>query len=121
MKKITFLMVAFMTIVLCACSSDDNNNNDTNFLEGTTWVANEEEQIFTLEFQKTTAKFIYQFDDNGDGIFGADETREESVVNYTLDGNNIVIKEGKNTSTGTVSGNKMILSSDGDSITYFKK
>lgn len=120
MKKITFLMVPIMAVMLCACSNDDNNNG-TNLLEGTTWVANEEEQIFTLEFQKTTAKFIYQFDDNGDGIFSADETREESVVNYTLDGNKIVIKEGKNTSTGTVSGNKMVLSNDGDSVTYYKQ
>lgn len=120
MKKITFLLVAFMATMFCACSNDDNDTS-SNFLEGTTWVSNEEEQIFTLEFQKTTAKFTYQYDDNGDGIFGADETKEESVVNYTLDGNNIVIKEGNKTSTGAISGNKMVLSADGDSVTYFKK
>lgn len=119
MRKITFLLVAFAATMFCACSNDDDTGS--NFLEGTTWVSTEEEQIFTLEFQKTTAKFTYQYDDNGDGIFGADETKEESVVNYTLDGNNIVLKEGNNTATGTISGNKMVLSSDGDSITYYKK
>ena len=120
MKKITFLLVALMTAIFCACSSDDNNNS-SNFLEGTIWVSNEEEQIFTLEFQKSTAKFIYQYDDNGDGIFGADETKEESVVSYSLDGNDITIRDGENTATGIISGNKMVLSSDGDSVTYYKK
>lgn len=119
MKKITFLLVVLIATMFCACSSDDNNSS--NFLEGTIWVSNEEEQIFTLEFQKSTAKFIYQYDDNGDGIFGADETKEESVVSYSLDGNDITIKDGKNTATGIISGNKMILSSDGDSVTYYKK
>lgn len=120
MKKITFLLVALMATMLCSCSSDDDNN-DSNFLEGTTWVADDGEEIFTLKFQKTTATFIYQRDDNGDGIFGADDTKTETTVNYTLDGNNIVIKEGNNTSTGTVSGNKMVLGNDGDTVTYYKQ
>lgn len=119
MKRINFLIVALIAIMFCACSSDDDDSS--NFLEGTTWVSNEGEQIFTLEFQKNTAKFIYQYDDNGDGIFGADETKEESVVNYSLDGNNITIKDGGKTANGTITGNKMVISSDGDSITYYKK
>lgn len=120
MKKITFLLVAFIATMFCACSSDDDNNS-SNVLEGTTWVSTEEEQIFTIKFQKSTANFIYQFDDNGDGIFSADETKEESVVSYTLDGNNITIKAGKDSATGTISCNTMTLYADGDSVTYHKK
>ena len=120
MRNFKFVLAALLATVFCACSSDDDNNG-SNVLEGTTWVSSTEEQIFTIEFQKSTAKFIYQYDDNGDGIFGANETKEESVVSYTLDGNNITIKEGKNTATGTVSGNTMTLHADGDSVTYHKK
>lgn len=119
MKKITFLLVAIIATMFCSCSSDDDNSS--NVLEGTTWETSNEEQIFTIKFQKTTATFIYQYDDNGDGVFGSNETKEESVFSYTLDGNNITVKQGKNTATGTVSGNTMTLYADGDSVTYHKK
>lgn len=121
MKKITFLLVAFIATMFCGCSSDDDDSS--NFLEGTTWVSYEEGdgERLTLIFQKTTATFIYEYDSNGDGILNSADTKEESSVTYTLDGNNITIKEGSNTTSGTISGNKMTLSSDGDYVIYYKK
>ena len=90
-------------------------------MDGTTWISETEEQRFTLKFGKSTANFIYEYDDNGNGQFEPSETREESVVTYTMDGNNIIVKDGKSTATGTVSGNKLVLGADGDSVTYYKK
>lgn len=119
MKKVMIFMFAVMATVFCSCSSDDDNT--PNALEGTTWVADEEEQRFTLEFQKTTVNFIYEYDDNGNGIYEVTETKEESVASYTLDGDNIIVKAGKDTAYGTISGNHMTLGTGDDSITYYKK
>ena len=119
MKKLTFILVALMATVFSACSSDDDN--DSNSLDGTTWVADDEDEIRTLKFQKTTVTLIYQYDANGDGVINAADGQKESTGTYSVDGDKITIKEGKVTSQGTISGNKMVLSADGDSVTYYKK
>lgn len=119
MKKLTFILVALMATVFSACSSDDDN--DSNSLDGTTWVADDEDEIRTLKFQKTTVTYIFQHDTNGDGVINAADGQEESTGTYSLDGDKITIKEEKVTSQGTIFGNKIVLSADGDSVTYYKK
>lgn len=119
MKRKRFLLIAFMTIMLCACSGDDDN--DTNFLYGTTWVSEGEIQEFTFKFDKNTAKFIYTLDENGDGRFDADEARVEKVVRYALDENYIAIIDKMEISTGIISGDKLILNSSGRSIRFYKQ
>lgn len=122
MKRNRFLLIAFMAIMLCACSSDDDNNdNGTNFLYGTTWVSEGEIQDFTFKFDKNTAKFIYTLDENGDGRFDADESRVEKVVRYALDENYIAIIDKREISTGIISGNKLILNSSGRTIRFYKQ
>ncbi|WP_294608024.1 lipocalin family protein [uncultured Bacteroides sp.] len=119
MKKITFILVVLMATVFSACSSDEDN--DSNSLDGTTWVADDEDEIRTLKFQKTTFTYIFQHDTNGDGVINAADGKDESTGTYSLDGNKITIKENQNTSQGTISGDKMVLSANGDSVTYYKK
>lgn len=119
MKKLTFILVVLMATVFSACSSDDDN--DSNSLDGTTWVADDEDEILTLKFQKTTVTLIYQYDANRDGVINAADGQDESTGTYSVDGDKITIKEGKVISQGTISGNKMVLSADGDSVTYYKK
>lgn len=121
MKKITFLLVAFMATMFCGCSSDDDDDS-SNLLEGTTWVADDGEERFTLAFQKSSVTLTYVYDTNGDGIINAADGKGETITGtYTLDGNNVSVKTKDTIAHGTVSGNQMTLSADGDSITYTKK
>lgn len=91
------------------------------YLSGTTWIADEEEERFTLIFAENTATFIYEFDANLDGVYDSSDEKETSIVNYSLNNNEITIIEGNSTVHGVITGNQLILSSDGDSITYYKK
>lgn len=120
MKQAMILMFAILATVFCSCSDDDDKNS-SNSLNGTTWVSEGEEQRFTLVFQNSTVDFIYEYDDNGDGVYGDSETKEKSTASYTQDGNKIVIKDGKDTAYGTISGNNLTLGSGDDAITYHKK
>lgn len=115
MKKIIFLLLVFAFTTLYSCSNEDN------YLDGTTWIATTDGEMFTLEFHKNTVQSIYQYDDNGDGVFGQNEEKEESVFNYTLDGNVVTIGEGKDKDTATISGDKLIAGTDDDAIIYYKK
>lgn len=49
MKKILFLMFTITSMVFSSCSDDDKV---TNSLSGTTWIADEEEERFTLILRK---------------------------------------------------------------------
>lgn len=118
MKKILFLMFTITSMVFSSCSDDDKV---TNSLSGTTWIADEEEERFTLIFAENTATFIYELDANLDGVYDSSDEKETSIVNYSLNNNEITIIEGNSTAHGVITGNQLILSSDGDSITYYKK
>ena len=113
------MLVLFVTMLgFTACSDDDKV---TNSLSGTTWIADEEEERFTLIFAENTATFIYEFDANLDGVYDSSDEKETSIVNYSLNNNEITIIGGNSTAHGVITGNQLILSSDGDSITYYKK
>lgn len=73
-----------------------------------------------LIFAENTATFIYEFDANLDGVYDSSDEKETSIVNYSLNNNEITIIEGNSTAHGVITGNQLILSSDGDSITYYK-
>lgn len=47
MKKITFLLVAFIATMFCACSSDDDS------LEGTTWITDKKQNEYYEEWEIT--------------------------------------------------------------------
>lgn len=116
MKKITFLLVAFMATMLCACSSDDDSSNS---LEGTTWVADEGDvEVFTLSFQKSTFKLTFVYDENLDG---KPEETDTMSGTYSLDGSNVTLEGDGTKEYGSISGNKMTFSTDGDVVVYHKK
>ncbi len=119
MKKILFLMFTLTVMVFSSCDSDENDV--TNTLNGTTWVAAEDPERFTLIFGENTVTFIYEYDVNGDGIYDSSDEKETSVASYYLNKNEITIAEDNGITRGVVSDNQMTLYSDGDSVTYYKK
>ena len=119
MRKVAFLLVALVATMLCTSSCGDDN--DSNILEGTTWVTEDEGEITVLKFQKTTVNVSYQYDENGDGVITSDEIDYDPVGTYILDGNNVIITVEGATTTGTISGNKMVLGGDDDPITFTKQ
>ena len=117
MKKILFLMFTLTVMVFSSCDSDENDV--TNTLNGTTWVAAEDPERFTLIFGENTVTFIYEYDVNGDGIYDSSDEKETSVASYYLNKNEITIAEDNGITRGVVSDNQMTLYSDGDSVTYY--
>lgn len=119
MKKILFFMFTLTVMVFSSCSSDENNA--TNTLNGTTWIATEDPERFTLVFGENTVTFTYEYDVNGDGIYDSSDEKETSVATYSLNKNEIIIKEDNGVTRGVISDSQMTLYSDGDSVTYYKK
>lgn len=115
MKKIMFLAIAVIAMVFSACSKDDENAA----LDGTVWVSDDDDsEVFTLTFHKSTFNLVYTYDKEGDGKI--DET-DEGTGSYTFDDPNVVLELDGEKEYGTVSGNKMTFGSGKDQLIYHKK
>lgn len=124
MKKITFLLVAFMATMFCACSSDDDNES-SNVLEGTTWESTEEWDgtvyaKWVLKFQKSTFNLDFSNDSDGDGVM---DEHDSTSGSYKVDGNKVSVSGKGLTMTGTISGNTIHFTEtdNNDEFEFYKK
>lgn len=116
MKKVTFLFVALIATLFCACNNDDDKSNP---LDGTTWVADEgTEEVLTLAFQKSIVLHTFVYDKNLDGV---PEEKKETSGTYNVEGNNVILEFSEWKQSGVISGNKMNVKADGDILEYYKK
>lgn len=127
MKKIITILVAALAVLLFSAGISSCSKNSSNSLSGTTWVATEEHQYFTVAYTliflsdtaySLTMNYSYNGDDGADTVNGI----------YSVNGNSVTLILSVQTTTGTmsqnmtgtISGNTMTLSAEGGTM-LFKK
>lgn len=120
MKKITFLLVAFMATMLCACSSDDDNQNDA--LTGTVWLSLDESATFyasrEIKFHED-GKCEVEVIEKTDGVIDY-HTTAKGTYQYSQPSVKITWEDGY-TEKGSLNGNKMTLTDQDDYTEEFIK
>ncbi len=111
MKKVLFLL--FTVLAFMSCSSD-NDNDAIGTLNGTTWISPDDgDGIRTLIFASNTYTYKVEY---------AGEVQTSSG-SYTYNPPKVMMKEGANTLSATISDTKLTTdpTKDGDYIVYYKK
>ena len=113
MKKLFAIMVALATIVAFASCNKNDDNKDS--LVGTSWSANVGNGVTgTIEFTTETAcKMTESYQDQSMSING---TYVYNAPNVSLS-----FPQESVTVSGTINGNKMTLTGDGETIVFTKK
>jgi len=118
MKKAIIVLMIIFTVVISSCKKDDNSN--TNNLAGTTWVCNISSDgrnyIYTMKFTSSTVCTLNMAVEGVAILYTGTYTYEPPMITIELkiDGDTTSI-------SGTINGNSMTLTDDGDTIVFNKQ
>lgn len=118
MKKAIIVLMVIFTVVISSCKKDDNS--DSNNLVGTTWVGNESSDgrsyTYTMKFTNSTVCTLNMAVEGVAILYTGTYTHEPPMITIELkiDGVSTLI-------SGTINGNSMALTDDGDTIVFTKQ
>jgi hypothetical protein len=116
MKKLFYLAVAAllaMNVTFTSCSKDDDDPTTPDSLSGTVWGLSAGSNSVTISF---TSGMMYEL-----SISGPDLDDFSGVGLYSYSKPDLILYDGDDQIHGTVNGNKLTLSVEGEEIILTKK
>ena len=118
MKKALILFIVILTLVISSCKKDENSDPDN--LTGTTWVGNYSSDgrnyLYTMKFTSSTVCTLNMAVEGVAILYTGTYTHEPPMITikFIIDGDSTLI-------SGTINGNSMALTDDGEDILFTKQ